>query len=271
MKYICGSARGDKLLNCVCGRFMARTEGGGQAGGPRRQPPSPSPQGHRAREGGSGARAGGTAGTTCKPGVNDPATDLQVTGSLASAFRADSAARGRASQLHLPARPRLLALRGGSAPFPALPPRWAAGVTLLAAPGEQTPLHRLEGFHPVLSLDPAPEPAPGSGQTPSSHSGHAPSAQRSLPASLAPSPDPPCCAQSQQQQPAALPREHAGPSSLLSPQPGSATVTVGMGSAAWVGRGTQTGARAGTVLTCPVLGPAGSSPARPDSHVHICY
>lgn len=32
MKYICGSARGDKLLNCVCGRFMVRRDGGGQAG-----------------------------------------------------------------------------------------------------------------------------------------------------------------------------------------------------------------------------------------------
>lgn len=33
MKYICGSARGDKLLNCVCGRFMVRREAGGRQGG----------------------------------------------------------------------------------------------------------------------------------------------------------------------------------------------------------------------------------------------
>lgn len=86
MKYICGSACGDKLLNCVCGRFMVRRDGGGQAGGPRCQPPSPSQQGRRACEGGSGARAGGTVGTTCKPSVNNPATDLQVIGRLASTF-----------------------------------------------------------------------------------------------------------------------------------------------------------------------------------------
>lgn len=41
MKYICGSERGDKLLNCVCGRFMVRRdagEGWRRRGGPCRQP-----------------------------------------------------------------------------------------------------------------------------------------------------------------------------------------------------------------------------------------
>lgn len=46
MKYICGSARGDKLLNCVCSRFMVWGAGSGEVGGraasQRPQPARPS-------------------------------------------------------------------------------------------------------------------------------------------------------------------------------------------------------------------------------------
>lgn len=80
MKYICGSAGADKLLNCVCGRFMEHKDTGGRGGSTARH--RRSRQGHHTSKGGSGAHAGAMLGATCEPSVNNPATDLQVTGRL---------------------------------------------------------------------------------------------------------------------------------------------------------------------------------------------
>lgn len=73
VKSICGSARRDKLLNCVCRRFTLGRDGGG--GRDALAAAIPSLQGC---EGGSGA----AAGTHSR---NSPAADLQVIGSSGSA------------------------------------------------------------------------------------------------------------------------------------------------------------------------------------------
>lgn len=148
-------------------------------------------------------------------------------------------------------------LQDGGVPAPALPPSRAAGATLL-----QAPPRRLEGSHPTLSLAPAPEPAPGSGQTRSGLRSHAPSARPCLPAPRRPAPDPPRLRawSQQQEQPAAL--LHA-PRWTLVPAVPIAGISHRHsrdghrcpGRKSQAGRGMQTGA--GTVPTCPGLGPHG--------------
>lgn len=162
VKSICGSACGDKLFNCVCRRFMLGRDGGGGRGDALAAA-IPSLQGCRACEGGSRAA----------PGIHgNPAgiAPLQICKSSAAPpapARADSAARGRASPMHLPAWAGAVTLQGPS-PSTALPWDGQPGTTHTtpAHTAGANPTWQAAGLHPALAWVLAPSSSPGSRQTP---------------------------------------------------------------------------------------------------------
>lgn len=172
MKYICGSDRGDKPLNCVCGRFMVRRDagegwrrGGGRAAS-RDPPPAAAvaPAGEAAEPvpGGAGGNHMQTQHERSRyrsASHSQPRKRLPVLTQLPGAAPASCACQG----------PGLAVLQGGGVPAPGTAP----GAMLLPRCSP-----RCSAFPPhTLCLSPLWEA--------SRCPGHAASAQLSLPASPA--------------------------------------------------------------------------------------
>lgn len=162
VKSICGSARRDKLFNCVCRRFMLGKDGGGGRGDALAAA-IPSPQGCRACEGGSRA----APGTHGNPAGIAPLQICKSSAAPAAPARADSAARGRASPMHLPAWAGAVTLQGPS-PLTALPQDGQPGTAHItpAHTAGANPTWQAAGLHPALAWVSAPSSSPGSRQTP---------------------------------------------------------------------------------------------------------